>query len=92
MHAEGWDHYFERLESASRRPVMPERDEWAWAPEKLDPVVAADAVSGGRPADAAQPHDEDRTKPTPCTDFTCHDLAEHLFTSLAQLGHGGVTR
>ena len=29
---------------------------------------------------------EDRPKPTPCADFTCHELAEHLLGSLAQLG------
>jgi uncharacterized protein (TIGR03086 family) len=29
---------------------------------------------------------DDQPKPTPCADFTCHDLAEHLFFSLEQLG------
>ena len=29
---------------------------------------------------------EDRPKPTPCTEFSCHELVEHLFGSLVQLG------
>ena len=29
---------------------------------------------------------DDRPKPTPCTEFTCHELAEHLFGSLTELG------
>ena len=29
---------------------------------------------------------EDRTKQTPCDDYTCHELVEHLFGSLVQLG------
>jgi uncharacterized protein (TIGR03086 family) len=28
----------------------------------------------------------DQPKRTPCAEFTCHDLAEHLFVSLDQLG------
>jgi uncharacterized protein (TIGR03086 family) len=35
---------------------------------------------------------EDRAKATPCADFTCHQLVEHLFTSIVQLGAmAGVT-
>ena len=29
---------------------------------------------------------EDRPKPTPCADYTCHELAEHLMTSIAGIG------
>jgi len=85
MHAEGWIHYFDRLERlATGGDAGP--DEWAWAPENLTPVVAADAALA-----AVQPvlrglTTEDRTRPTPCSDFSCHDLAEHLMASLVQLG------
>jgi uncharacterized protein YndB with AHSA1/START domain len=52
-HAEGWDHYLERLERvAATGDAGP--DEWAYAPENLDPVVAAEAAGGGT-AGTAQP-------------------------------------
>ncbi len=85
MHAEGWNHYFERLEKlVATGDAGP--DEWAQAPENLTPVVAAEAALA-----AIQPvlrglTREDQPKQTPCADFTCHDLAAHLFTSLEQLG------
>ncbi len=84
-HEQGWEHYFERLERlAATGDAGP--DDWAWAPETLDPQVAAEAVLA-----AIQPvlrglTVEDRTRPTPCTDFTCHDLVEHLAGSMATLG------
>lgn len=84
-HAEGWNHFFDRLE---RYAVTGDAgaDEWAWAPENLTPIVAAEAVLA-----VVQPvlrglTSEDREKPTPCSEFTCHELAEHLMTSLEQLG------
>jgi uncharacterized protein (TIGR03086 family) len=91
MHAEGWDHYFERLVSfATTGDAGP--DEWAWAPQELTPVTAADAVLAAFQPVLRNLTAEDRPKQTPCADFTCHDLAEHLFTSLEQLGAmAGVT-
>ncbi|KQY56875.1 MULTISPECIES: TIGR03086 family metal-binding protein [unclassified Nocardioides] len=84
-HAEGWNHFLERLETVAATGDAGQ-DEWAWAPENLDPFVAAEAVLA-----AIQPvlrglTAEDQPKQTPCADFTCHDLAEHLFHSLQQLG------
>jgi uncharacterized protein (TIGR03086 family) len=84
-HAEGWNHYLERLERlAVKGDAGP--DEWAWAPEHLDPIVAGYAslavlqpVLRGLTAD-------DKPKPTPCPDFTCHQLAVHLMDSLTALG------
>ena len=84
-HEQGWEHYFERLQRlAATGDAGP--DDWAWAPDPLDPQVAAEAVLA-----AIQPvlrglTVEDRTRPTPCADFTCHDLVEHLAGSMAGLG------
>ncbi|TJZ75743.1 TIGR03086 family protein [Rhodococcus oryzae] len=84
-HAEGWDHHFERLERlATTGDAGP--DEWAYAPENLTPVVAAEAALAVLQPILRNLTAEDRSKPTPCADFTCHELAEHLFTSLVQLG------
>lgn len=84
-HAEGWNHFLGRLEKlVATGDAGP--DEWAWAPENLDPIVAAEAaLSVLQPVLRALTND-DKTKPTPCADFTCHQLAEHLMGSITQLG------
>ncbi len=90
-HAEGWDHYFERLERLARTGDAGP-DEWAWAPENLTPVVAAEAALSVLQPVLRNLTAEDRPKPTPCADFSCHELAEHLMGSLVQLGAmAGVT-
>jgi uncharacterized protein (TIGR03086 family) len=84
-HAEGWNHFFERLEKlAATGDAGP--DEWAWAPENLTPIVAAEAALAVIQPVLRNLTPEDQPKPTPCSDFTCHELAEHLMTSLVQLG------
>ncbi|MGH3361768.1 MAG: TIGR03086 family metal-binding protein [Nocardioides sp.] len=84
-HAEGWDHFFGRLEKlATEGDAGP--DSWSWAPENLDPLVAAEAALAAFQPVLRALSAEDRPKQTPCSDFTCHDLAEHLFVSLKQLG------
>lgn len=84
-HAMGWDHYFERLEKvAATGDAGP--DEWAAAPEHLDSLSSAEATLAVLQGVLRQLTNEDRPKQTPCTDFTCHDLAEHLFGSLTGLG------
>ena len=84
-HAEGWDHYLERLERlATTGDAGP--DEWAYAPEALKPVEAAEAALAVVQPILRNLTAEDRPKPTPCTDFTCHELVVHLFDSLARLG------
>ena len=85
MHAEGWNHYFERLERLATTGDAGQ-DEWAWAPESLTPIMAAEAALAVLQPILRNLTAEDRPKPTPCTDFTCHELAEHLFGSLTQLG------
>jgi uncharacterized protein (TIGR03086 family) len=85
MHAEGWDHFFERLEKLVATGDAGQ-DEWAWAPENLDPIVAAEATLSVLQPVLRALTAEDRPKPTPCADFTCHELAVHLMESIAQLG------
>jgi uncharacterized protein (TIGR03086 family) len=85
MHAEGWNHYFERLEKLATTGSAGQ-DEWAWAPESLDPLTAADAALAVIQPILRNLTADDRPKPTPCAEFTCHELAVHLFGSLQQLG------
>ena len=85
MHAEGWNHYFQRLERAATTGDAGQ-DEWAFAPENLTPTTAADAALAVIQPILWNLTADDRPKPTPCTEFTCHDLAEHLLGSLTGLG------
>lgn len=84
-HAEGWNHYVERLERvAATGDAGP--DEWAFAPQDLNPVTAAEAALAVLQPVLRNLTADDRPRKTPCTEFTCHDLAEHLFGSLTGLG------
>lgn len=85
MHAEGWHHYLERLQKMAATGDAG-TDEWAWAPEDLTPTTVADAALAALQPVLRGLTNDDRTKQTPCAEFTCHDLAEHLFGSLTQLG------
>jgi len=85
MHAEGWNHYLARLERAAvDGDAGP--DEWAAAPQPLDELSAAEATLAVLQGVLRRLTSEDRPKQTPCADFTCHDLAEHLFGSLVAFG------
>lgn len=84
-HAEGWNHYVERLERlAIKGDAGP--DEWAYAPQDLTPITAAEASLAVLQPVLRNLTADDQPKPTPCSEFTCHELAEHLFGSLAGLG------
>jgi uncharacterized protein (TIGR03086 family) len=84
-HAEGWDHYFERLEKvAIDGDAGP--DEWAAVPLEIDELASADATLAALQGVLRNLTVEDQPKQTPCSEYTCHDLAEHLFGSIIALG------
>ena len=84
-HAQGWDHYFERLERlATMGDAGP--DELAYAPEHLTPVVAAEAALAALQPVLRNLTADDLARSTPCQDFDCRGLIEHLLVSLEQLG------
>jgi len=84
-HLEGWNHYFDRLERAAATGDAG-ADEWAWAPRSLDALSCADATLAVLLRALDPITDADREKPTPCAEFTVHQLAEHLFGSLGSIG------
>jgi len=84
-HSEGWEHYADRLAAAAKAGDAG-ADPWAAAPEELDHLTAAEAswaicqqIMRGFQGDI-------RNDPTPCSDFTVHELVEHLMGSLRELG------
>ena len=83
-HAQGWSHYLERLTRLAATGDAGS-DPWAYTPENLSPVVAADAVLAALQPVLRSLTPQDQPKPTPCADFTCHELAEHLLDSLVRL-------
>ncbi|WP_372727608.1 TIGR03086 family metal-binding protein [Nocardioides sp.] len=85
MHAEGWNHYVARLEKAAvDTDAGP--DEWAAAPENLDPIVSAEASLAVLQGVLLRLTREDQVKQTPCEEYDCHALAEHLFGSIVTVG------
>lgn len=84
-HEEGWNHFLGRLEiAAAKGDAGP--DEWAFAPERMDEIVAAEAGLAVIQGVLRQVVPTDREKPTPCADFTVHQLADHLLDTLVSLG------
>jgi uncharacterized protein (TIGR03086 family) len=85
MHAEGWNHYLGRLEQLATTGDAGQ-DEWDAVPDPMTPTNAADAALAALQPVLRNLTNEDKVKPTPCEDFTCHEVAVHLLESLAQLG------
>ena len=84
-HAAGWEHYLERLERlAVKGDAGP--DEWAWAPEGLDPIVVGYAALATLQPVLRGLTAEDKPKATPCTELSCHQVAVHLMESISGLG------
>ncbi|MGI9608359.1 MAG: TIGR03086 family metal-binding protein [Acidimicrobiales bacterium] len=84
-HREGWNHYLERLGVAATTGDAG-ADPWANAPEELDVLTAIEA-SWALCQDVMRGFEEQhRNAPTPCTDYSVHELVEHLMGSLRGLG------
>jgi uncharacterized protein (TIGR03086 family) len=84
-HAEGWNHYLDRLVAAGAHGDAGP-DEWAAAPEPLDELTCAEAtlailqhVLRGLDGTAL-------AKQTPCKEFDVAQLADHLMRSMQIIG------
>lgn len=84
-HAEGWNHFLDRLVTAARDGDAGP-DEWSAVPDQIDELASAEAtlavlqnvLRGLDPADL--------TIPTPCTEFNVSQLADHLLGSITSIG------
>jgi uncharacterized protein (TIGR03086 family) len=84
-HGAGWTHFFERLDRLTATGDAGP-DEWVAVPDRLDPMTAAEACLAVIQPMLRNLTPEDQPRPTPCDGLTCHDMAEHLMASLAQVG------
>jgi len=85
-HAQGWNHYLDRLIAETSTAAGAGPDEWSAAPEGIDPLSSADASLAVLLGVLRKLTPADREKATPCADFTAHELLEHLAGSLKQIG------
>jgi uncharacterized protein (TIGR03086 family) len=85
-HAEGWNHYLDRLvtEASSASGAGP--DEWAAAPDPINHLSSAEASLAVLLGVLRKLTPADRDKATPCESFTAHELLEHLAGSLKHIG------
>ena len=84
-HLQGWNHFFARLErAASTGDAGP--DEWAAAPAELNPLTSAEATLAVCQNVLRQIREGDLDRPTPCSEFTIGQLADHLIGSMVSLG------
>ena len=84
-HLEGWNHFFARLERvASTGDAGP--DEWAASPADLNPLTSAATTLAVCQNVLRGVADGDLDRPTPCSEFTVGQLAEHLIGSMVSLG------
>ncbi len=96
-HAEGWNHYLDRLVRAATDGDAG-TDEWA-APHELDPITAAEATLAVCQLVLRGVAEADYHRATVCTEFDVTQLADHLIGSVtflgtaagADFGHAGGT-
>ncbi|WP_332760833.1 TIGR03086 family metal-binding protein [Pseudarthrobacter sp.] len=80
------DHFLGRLVAEASSDSGAGPDEWSAAPDPIDHLIAADALPAVLLGVLRKLTPEDREEPTPCEDFTAHELLGHLAGSLKNIG------
>ncbi len=86
-HAEGWNHYLDRLVRAGASGDAGP-DDWAAEPDPIDELSSAEATLAVVQHVLRGMTDDDLQTQTPCTEFTVAQLAEHLLGSIVSIGKG----
>jgi len=84
-HLEGWKHFLGRLEQAAATGDAGP-DDWAAVPADLNPLTYAEATLAVCQHVLRGISEGDLDLPTPCTEFTVGQLADHLIDSMVSLG------
>lgn len=86
-HAEGWDHYLDRLAVAGADGEAGP-DNWHPNTSDLDELKSAEATLAIVERVLRQTGTDDLGNSTPCTEFTVAQVAEHLAGSIVAIGGG----
>ena len=84
-HAEGWNHYLDRLVAAAQKSDAGP-DDWAAVPDPLDELSSAEATLAVVQRVLRDVTAADMSKQTACAEFTVSQLADHLVGSITALG------
>jgi uncharacterized protein (TIGR03086 family) len=84
-HAEGWNHYLDRLVTAGRAGDAGP-DEWAAAPDPIDELSCAEATLAVLQDVLRGLDSSDESKQTPCSEYNVAQLADHLMNSITTIG------
>lgn len=84
-HAEGWNHYLDRLVAAGQRGDAGP-DGWAATPDGLDELSSAEATLAVLQQVLRGVDTADLSRQTPCTEYDVAKLADHLMGSLNTIG------
>lgn len=84
-HAEGWNHFLDRLVSAGQQGDAGP-DEWAAVPGKLDELSSAEATLAVLQQVLRSLDTPDLAKQTPCAEYDVSQLADHLIGSITSIG------
>jgi uncharacterized protein (TIGR03086 family) len=84
-HADGWSHYLGRLVEAGTKGDAG-ADEWAAAPQELDPIKAAEAALAVCQLALRGVAEADYHHATICPEFDVTQLTDHLIGSVTSLG------
>ena len=83
-HAEGWNHYLERLVQFSTTGDAG-ADPWATAPEHLDELTSAEAVLAIAQRVLTGVKTSDLENSTPCSEFNLGQLIDHQYESIVRI-------
>lgn len=84
-HAEGWNHYLDRLVAAGAAGDAG-ADEWAAAPDPINELTAADATLAVLQRVLRSVTAADLETQTPCADYNAGQLLDHVAGSISGIG------
>jgi len=83
-HAEGWNHYLERLVALTTAGRV-DPDPWVAAPDPIDVITSAEAALAIAQRILRGINSDQLTNSTPCPEFSVAHLIEHQYGSLCRI-------
>lgn len=86
-HAEGWNHFLDRLTSFAQSGEAA-IDQWNAVPEPQDPFISAEGSLAALQFALNSISEAELGKATPCAEFSVSQLLDHLAGSICSIGRG----